>query len=92
MCEFRSRRAFAEPPSATGKTVVVDDVNADPRYLSGSLKTKSEIVVPIYVHGKVAGEIDIDSHNPAAFDDHDRALLEEIARIAGSYMEQPKPM
>ena len=77
---------------ATGKTVVVDDVNADPRYLSCSLKTKSEIVVPIYVHGKVAGEIDIDSHNPAAFDDHDRALLEEIARIAGSYMEQPKPM
>jgi L-methionine (R)-S-oxide reductase len=27
----------------------------------------AEIVVPIYAHGKVIGEIDIDSHDPAAF-------------------------
>jgi L-methionine (R)-S-oxide reductase len=47
--------------------VIVDDVNSDPRYLSCSIKTKSEIVVPIYAHRKVIGEIDIDSHNPAAF-------------------------
>lgn len=77
---------------ASGKTVVVEDVNADPRYLSCSLKTKSEIVVPIYVHGKVAGEIDIDSHNPAAFTDGDRALLEEIARLTRSYIERHQPL
>jgi L-methionine (R)-S-oxide reductase len=73
---------------ATGATVVVDDVNADPRYLSCSIKTKSEIVVPIYAHGSVAGEIDIDSHNPAAFTDADRIFLEEVARIVGAYMER----
>ncbi len=33
---------------ASGETVIVDDVNADPRYLSCSIKTKSEIVVPIF--------------------------------------------
>jgi L-methionine (R)-S-oxide reductase len=73
---------------ATGETVIVDDVNADPRYLSCSIKTKSEIVVPIYAHEKVIGEIDIDSHDPAAFAEDDRVFLEETARILGEYVEQ----
>jgi GAF domain-containing protein len=72
---------------ASGETVIVDDVNADPRYLSCSIDTKSEIVVPIYAAGRVVGEIDIDSHNPAAFTDTDRLFLEEVARIVGAYME-----
>ena len=49
-------------------TIVVDDVGSDPRYLACSVETKSEIVVPIFVHGKVVGELDIDSHFPAAFE------------------------
>jgi L-methionine (R)-S-oxide reductase len=73
---------------ATGETVIVDDVNADPRYLSCSIETKSEIVVPIYVHAKVIGEIDIDSHDPAAFTEDDRQFLEEAARIVGTYIEE----
>jgi L-methionine (R)-S-oxide reductase len=73
---------------ATGETVIVDDVNADPRYLSCSIKTKSEIVVPIHAFEKVIGEIDIDSHDPAAFTQEDRTLLEEIARIVGKYVEE----
>lgn len=72
---------------ATGETVVVDDVNADPRYLSCSIKTKSEIVVPIYAQGKVVGEIDIDSHAQAAFTEMDRRFLEEVARIVGAWVE-----
>ncbi len=73
--------------AASGETVIVDDVNADPRYLSCSIQTKSEIVVPIYAHGKVIGEIDIDSHTPAAFTPADRNFLEEAARIVGKYIE-----
>jgi GAF domain-containing protein len=73
---------------ASGETVIVDDDNADPHYLSCSIKTKSEIVVPIYAHGSVIGEIDIDSHTPAAFTDIDRSFLEEAARIVGVYIEQ----
>jgi L-methionine (R)-S-oxide reductase len=73
---------------ASGETVIVDDVSADPRYLSCSIKTKSEIVVPIYAHGKVIGEIDIDSHDPAAFTGEDKSLLEEIAQIIGIYVEK----
>jgi L-methionine (R)-S-oxide reductase len=72
---------------ASGETVIVDDVNSDPRYLSCSIKTKSEIVVPIYAQGKVIGEIDIDSHDAAAFKSEDRLFLEEVARIVGRYVE-----
>jgi len=72
---------------ATGQTVIVDDVSSDPRYLSCSINTKSEIVVPIYAHGKIIGEIDIDSHDPAAFTGADRLFLEAAARIVGSYVE-----
>ena len=73
---------------ATGETVIVDDVGSDPRYLSCSIETKSEIVVPIYAHGKAIGEIDIDSHDPAAFTEQDKRLLEEIAAIVGVYVEE----
>jgi L-methionine (R)-S-oxide reductase len=72
---------------ATGETVIVDDVGADPRYLSCSIETKSEIVVPIYASGSVIGEIDIDSHDPAAFTEADRELLEEVARVVGAFIE-----
>jgi len=69
--------------ASTGKTVVVDDVSLDPRYLACSLETKSEIVVPIFVRGKVAGELDIDSHFPAAFKEEDRELVEYCANLVG---------
>lgn len=66
--------------AATEKaTIVVDDVNADPRYLACSLDTRSEIVVPILDGSTVLGEIDIDSDRPAAFGDRDRTLLEAVA-------------
>ena len=66
--------------AATEKaTIVVDDVNADPRYLACSVETKSEIVVPIMDGERVLGEIDIDSDRAAAFGDADRQLLEAVA-------------
>ena len=75
--------------AATEKqTIIVDDVNADPRYLACSIETKSEIVVPIMDGDRVLGEIDIDSDRAAAFGNDDRALLERVAawiapRLAG---------
>jgi len=74
--------------ASTGETVIVDDVNADPRYLACSIETRSEIVVPVYVHGEVVGELDIDSHTPAAFGDEDRELCELCARLVGEYLER----
>jgi L-methionine (R)-S-oxide reductase len=71
-----------------GQTVVVDDVNADPRYLACSIETRSEIVAPVFVKGAAVGELDIDSHTPSAFTDADRQLVEHCAALVGSYLER----
>ena len=75
-------------------TIIVDDVNSDPRYLACSLETRSEIVVPIILFREpqsglrdlVLGEIDIDSDQPAAFTAADRALLEQVAAALAEQM------
>jgi L-methionine (R)-S-oxide reductase len=76
--------------ASSGKTVVVDDVKKDPRYLACSIETKSEIVVPVFVHGKVVGELDIDSHFSAAFGLEDRKLVEHCAALVGQWMEKKR--
>ena len=67
--------------AASGRTEIVDDVNADERYLACFASTRSEIVVPIAFEGRVVGEIDIDSDEPAAFGEEDRTFLERVATL-----------
>ena len=74
--------------ASSGKTIVVDDVNSDSRYLACSLETKAEIVVPIFVRGQVAGELDIDSHFPAAFGIEDQELVQYCAEVVGKKLEK----
>jgi GAF domain-containing protein len=73
------------------ETIIVDDVNADSRYLACSIETRSEIVVPIMDSGRVLGEIDIDSDQPAAFGVADRTLLEGVADALASALAGTKP-
>src|SRR6267142_1080547 len=73
--------------ASSGKTIVVDDVSSDTSYLACSLETKSEIVVPVFVRGKVLGELDIDSHFLAAFGPDDRKLCEHAAAVLGKFLE-----
>jgi L-methionine (R)-S-oxide reductase len=73
--------------ASSGQTVVVDDVSRDSRYLACSLETKSEIVVPVFAQGKVVGELDIDSHFPAAFTVQDQELVQHCAMLVGKKLE-----
>jgi len=73
--------------ASSGQTVVVDDVSKDSRYLACSLETKSEIVVPVFAQGKVVGELDIDSHFPAAFTVQDQEFVQHCARLVGKELE-----
>jgi L-methionine (R)-S-oxide reductase len=73
-------RGICGAAAAEEQTIIVDDVRQDPRYLSCSLDTRSEIVVPIMLDGRVLGEIDIDSDKLAAFGQADRELLELVAK------------
>jgi GAF domain-containing protein len=72
--------------ASDGQTVVVDDVTADPRYLPGSSMVKSEIVVPIFVKKKLAGELDIESYFAGTFIQAERDFVEACAAILAEYL------
>jgi GAF domain-containing protein len=74
-------RGICGAAAAEKATIIVDDVNSDPRYLACSTETRSEIVVPIMSGNDVLGEIDVDSDRAAAFGADDRALLEHVAEL-----------
>ena len=63
------------------KTIVVDDVNADPRFLACSTTTRSEIVVPLIDGDRCLGEIDIDSNQLEFFTNDDKEVLKAIADL-----------
>jgi len=70
----------------TGQTVVVQDVSKDPRYLAGSPLVKCEIVVPIFVKGKLAAEFDIESYFSNAFTEAEQEFVEACASVIGRCM------
>ena len=71
--------------AVSGETFVVPDVHAQDNYLSCSIDTKAEIVVPIFKDGENIGQIDIDSHEKDPFTKEDEEMLkwlcEEVAKI-----------
>jgi L-methionine (R)-S-oxide reductase len=67
--------------AASGRTEVVDDVRADPRYLACFLHTRSELVVPITRGGRVYGEIDVDSDRTAAFSPAEVGAVEALCQV-----------
>lgn len=72
--------------AASGNTEVIADVNADDRYLSCFVSTKSEIVVPIKKDGRIVGEIDIDSDKKDAFTKKDAEFLERVADMLSEHI------
>jgi L-methionine (R)-S-oxide reductase len=65
------------------RTIVVDDVSKDPRYLAGSSMVISEIVVPISVNNQLAAELDIESYFPGTFTKPEQDFLEACAKLVG---------
>lgn len=63
------------------QSIIVPDVNADPRYLACSVETRSEMVVPIRSGDKIVGEIDIDSDFEDSFHAGDQEILEKCADV-----------
>jgi L-methionine (R)-S-oxide reductase len=69
----------------SNKTFLVPDVSLAGNYLACSIKTKSEIVIPIFnKNAEFVGELDIDSHEIDPFDDIDKTVLEQICEVLGT--------
>ncbi len=62
----------------SNENFVVPDVHAQDNYIACSITVKSEIVVPLFVHGKNVGQIDIDSNTPDPFTEKDERFLEFV--------------
>lgn len=74
--------------ATSGPVVVVQDVSKDPRYLAGSSMVKSEIVVPIFVNKKLAGELDIESYFTDSFPRSEQEFVEACANLVASHLEK----
>ena len=70
----------------TGVVKVVPDVSSDPTYSMCFVETKSEIVVPIKIAGRVLGVIDVESDQPDSFGMHDKTLLELVAEELARFL------
>ncbi|UOU98204.1 GAF domain-containing protein [Chryseobacterium daecheongense] len=71
--------------AVSNETFIVPDVKLQDNYLSCSIDTKAEIVVPIFKNGVNVGQIDIDSHTLNPFTKEDLEMLEwlchEVSKI-----------
>ena len=63
------------------ETLVVPDVHQFAGHIACDSASKSEIVIPVIIGGRVWGVLDIDSPVLARFDETDHAGLEELVQI-----------
>jgi GAF domain-containing protein len=69
------------------RTQLVTDVGAFPGHIACDAAARSEIVVPVLDRrGELAAVLDLDSHQPAAFDEEDRTGLEAVAELLSRHL------
>ena len=73
--------------ATSGKTVVVNNVGADPRYL-GSDMVKSNMVVPIFAKKRVVAELCIESYFADTFTAPEQKFIESCATLVSRRMEK----
>jgi GAF domain-containing protein/HAMP domain-containing protein len=74
--------------AATGEPLLIPDVSQDRRYIRiTNTETRSELVVPIKVKGKVSGVINVESDRLSALNDSDLVVLQSLANQAAIAIE-----
>ncbi len=75
---IRKGRGVCGSAWAEARTLIVPDVEQFPGHIACSSLSRSEIVVPMFQNGQVAGVLDVDSTELATYDETDQRFLEEI--------------
>lgn len=78
---IRKGRGVCGTAWAKEATQVVPDVELFLGHIACSSASRSEIVVPVFLEGKVIAVLDIDSDRLSTFDETDRLYLEQIVQI-----------
>lgn len=77
---------------AEGRNMNIPDVSLESNYLACSTQTRSELVVLIRKDETIFAQIDIDSHELAAFDDEAVRMVQAVAdRLADAYARRRHP-
>lgn len=75
---------------STGETVVAADVRWDPRYKNARDATRSELVIPISVAGRLIGAFDLERDVTEGFSTDDVRLAAAFAGSAGVAIERAR--
>ena len=78
---IRKGRGVCGTSWAQEKTIIVADVEKFPGHIACSSLSRSEIVVPFFRNGQVAGVLDVDSAELDQFDETDKLFLEQIVQL-----------
>ncbi len=81
-------RGICGQSAETEDTFIVPDVSAAENYLSCSVATKAEIVVPVFLNGRYVAQIDIDSHTQDPFGPEDEPFLKRLAEMVAPYVPE----
>jgi two-component system phosphate regulon sensor histidine kinase PhoR len=74
----------------TGEPYIVSDVSKDPRYFEGVPSTQSEIAVPLKVHDRVIGAINVESPRLNAYTEDDARFLVTLAGQVAAALERAR--
>jgi CheY-like chemotaxis protein/PAS domain-containing protein len=88
MAEAAQRKLYAEKAgngvtgfvAATGKSYLCEDTSEDPLFIQGSEGARSSLTVPVMLHDRVTGTLNVESPEPRAFNESDLQFLEIFAR------------
>lgn len=72
----------------TGSIIRLGDATREPGYIEIASRTRSELCVPIRVHERVIGVINVESHEHDAFTEHDEGFLTTVASGLGTALER----
>ena len=68
--------------AVTGRSYICNNPATDPRYLSGLDSAASSLTVPLRLHDKIIGTLNVESSEEGAFTEDDR----QVAEIFGRYI------
>lgn len=74
--------------AAHGKSLRINDVTKDPRYIMVQSSVRSEMAIPLVVKDAVIGVLNVDSNRLDAFSDEHQKLLETIAQSTSKILHQ----